>query len=158
MERVISRLAACCMFLFIMLFSGFTASASEPEGLIPAIEILIPGMSRTIAITQAQNFPQDFSQFVILTLGYGPLLIRLSSTTKDTAGNPTRGDLLVFTGVGISSAGIVPFLKFGETMVTLTTYVEIGDERSPLGVVWLSCWMYSTANTPPYDYSLTLGF
>ena len=150
MKKVLSHLVSGFVILSVFIFISWPAFAFETEALMPRIEILTPGMTRTIKITQNYNFPQDFSQILIVAVGYGPLWITLSGNTE--------GDLLILTGVGISSAGIVPIFKFGITRVTLTESVEIGDERSPYGLLWISSWVYSFINDPPYDYTLTLSF
>jgi len=85
-----------------------------------------------------------------VAVGYGPLWITLRGDSE--------GDLLILTGVGISSAGIVPVFKSGITMVSLTESVEIGDERSPYGLLWILIWINSTANDPPYSCTLSLSF
>ena len=72
-------------------------------------------------------------------------------------GDPV-GDLLVLTGIGISSAGIIPFLKFGRTSVSLSEAIEIGDERATYGLLWFSSWLDSSIDDPPYSYSLSLSF
>jgi len=150
MKKVLIYLAHSWVILSILVFSSCPGFAFETEALMPRIEILAPGMTRTIKITQDYNFPQDFSQFLIVAIGYGPLWITLRGDTE--------GDLLILTGVGISSAGIVPVFKFGKTMVTLTESVEIGDERSPYGLLWILSWIYSTVNDPPYSCTLSLSF
>jgi len=68
------------------------------------------------------------------------------------------GDFLVLTGAGISSAGIEPVFKYGVTKARLTAYVEIGNESSPYGFLWISCWVYSLVNAGPYTYTLQLSF
>ncbi len=151
MKKVLSRLTPSLMILSILTFSSYSVSAFETEALMPQIEIITPGMTRTIEITQNYEFPQDFSQFLILVVGYGGLGITLRKVD-------TVGDLLMLTGVGVSSAGVVPVFKFGVTKVTLSESVEIGNERSPYGLVWLSSWVDSTVNDPPYSYTLTLTF
>ena len=68
----------------------------------------------------------------------------------------------MMTGMGISSAGIVPILKFGVVDVTLTAGIEIGNAQLPFGIIWLSSWTHSTTHDPPYEYVLditaSLGF
>ena len=150
MKKVLRHLTHSWIILSILVFISCPAFAFETEALMPRIEILTPGMTRSINISQDYNFPQDFSQFLIVAVGYGPLWITLSGNTE--------GDLLVLTGVGISSAGRVPVFKFGKTRVTLTESVEIGDEHSPYGLLWILSWIYSTANDPPYSCTLSLSF
>ena len=118
---------------------------------MPRVEIITPGMTRTIEISQNYSSPQDFGHFLILVLGYGGLSITLRKID-------TEGDLLFLTGAGISTAGIVPIFKFGITEVTLREAVEIGNERSPYGLLWILSWVDSPVHNPPYHYTLVLSF
>ena len=151
MKKVLNNLIAGWVILSILVFISCPAFAFETEALIPQIEILTPGITRTIEITQNYKFPQDFGQFLILVVGYGGISMTLRKVD-------TEGDLLILTGVGVSSAGIVPVFKFGITEVTLKEAVEIGNEQSPYGLVWISSWVDSSVNDPPYNYTLSLSF
>lgn len=151
MKKVLSYLINGWVILSIIVFSSSLSFAFETEALIPSIEIFTPGMTRTMEITQNYKFPQDSSQFLILAIGYGGLSITLRKVD-------TVGDLLVLTGLGISSAGIVPIFRFGITEVTLTEAVEIGSEGSPFGLLWITSWVDSPTNDPPYNYTLILSF
>ena len=149
----------CCHLIYLGLIvtlgfsSGNHASAFETQALVlPRVELITPGMSRTINITQDYRFPQGVNQLVILALGYGGITITMQQS-PDTA---HEGDVLMMTGMGISSAGIVPVFKFGVVNVTLTAAVEIGSAQSPFGIIWLSSWTNSTTNDPPYEYELDL--
>ena len=141
----------CWIVLSILVFSSYQVFAFETAAFIPRIEVLTPGMTRTIEITQNYSFPQDFSHFLILVAGYGGVSITLRKID-------TEGDLLVLAGTGVSSRGIAPVFKFGITEVTLTEAVEIGDERSPYGLLWILSWVDSHTHNPPYNYTLVLSF
>jgi len=151
MKKVLSYLTHSWLILSILVFSSWPAFAIETNAAVPRVEILIPGMTRTIQITQNYKFPRDSSQFLIFVIGYGGVSITLRKVD-------TEGDTLFLTGVGISSAGIEPVFKFGTTEVTLTAVVRIGEKQSPYGLLWISCWLDSSADDPPYDYSLGLSF
>jgi hypothetical protein len=152
MKRVLSRLTISLMILSIPVFFSCPTFAFETEALVlPRVEILIPGVFRTIEITQDYKFPQEFNQILILAIGYGPLGINLRQT------EPT-GNILMLTGVGVSAAGVIPILKFGVTGVQLSESVEIGNERSPYGLLWISSWINSSVNDPPYSYTMTISF
>ena len=139
------------MILSILVFSSNPTSALETDALIlPRVEILIPGVQRTIQITQDYKFPQDFNQIIILVIGYGGLPISMTSTDE--------GNFLMLTGMGISAAGIIPFFKFGVTNSTLKATVEIGNERFPYGLLWISSWVDSSVNDPPYSYTISFSF
>jgi hypothetical protein len=138
--------------LFLLVISNYQAFAFEPQAFVlPHLEIIIPGVTRTITVTQEDLYPQGIYQMAIVTIGYGGITIAMipSETLQE-------GSLLMLEGMGISSSGIVPVLKFGKTDGTLTASVETGSERSPLGFVWLSSWVYSTAYDPPFEYQLSI--
>jgi hypothetical protein len=151
MKRVISLLTRRWIFLLTLIFISSSNFAFETEALIPRIEILTPGTTRTMEITQHYDFPQDFGSFLILVVGYGGVSITLRKVD-------TEGDLLILAGLGISFAGVVPFLKFGITEVTLTEAVEIGNQYSPYGLLWILSWVDLPASNPPYYYTLGLSF
>jgi hypothetical protein len=152
MKKALNHLTAGCIILSVLVFSVYPAFALEPKGLLPQIEILTTGMSRSATkITQNNNFPLDFNHFLILAIGYGKFSITVSKA--DTA-----GDFLVLTGWATSSAGTVPFLKFGITGATLNEVIEIGNERSPLGLVWFVSWVYSPVVDPSHNYNYDLSF
>jgi hypothetical protein len=151
MKKVLRHLTHSWIILSILVFSICPVFAFETEALIPRVEILTPGMTRRIEISQNDNFPQDFSQFLILLVGNGPLSITLSKFD-------TEGDLLFLIGLGISFAGIEHVFKFGMTAVTLTKSLEIGNERSPYGLLWILSWVDPAVDNPPYNYTLTLSF
>ena len=152
MKKALNHLTAGWIILSVLVFSSYPAFALEPKALIPHIEIFTKGMTRPpMEITQNLDFPLGSNQFLILAIGYGPLSITLSKTD-------TEGDFLVLTGVAISSAGIVPFFRFGITGATLREGIEIGDERSPLGLVWFVSWVDSPVDDPSHNYNYTLSF
>lgn len=152
MEKVLRHVTQSGIVVVILFLSICPAFAIETNAWIPTIEILTPGMGRTITITQDYNFPQGSSQFLVFLIGYGIFNIYWSSEYD------TEGDILILTGAGISSAGIVPFFKRGKAGGYFEVGIEIGSERAPYGVVWFSSWIHSSVNDPPYSYSLDLSF
>ena len=154
MKKIFNTLISC-MVLFIFFFSWSPTYAYEINALTPRFEVLIPGVSLNFEITQQYNFPQDFSIFTVALIGYGPVSISLS---KELSVEETPGNLLVITGVGISSAGIIPFFKFGRGDVDVDVTVEIGSERSPFGLLLFSSWMTQPADAPDNTYTITLSF
>jgi hypothetical protein len=150
MKKVLSHLTHSWVIVVILFFSICPALALETNALIPSIEILTPGMGRSITITQNYDFPQGSNQFLVLLIGSGVVGITLSKYD-------TEGDLLVMTGAGISSAGIVPFFKRGKTSVYLDVGIEIGDEHSPYGLVWFSSWI-DKPDEEDNTYDISLSF
>ncbi len=157
MKRVLGRLTFSLMVSSILVFSSNPTFAFETKAIVvPRVEILIPGVTRIIEITQDYKFPQDFNQIIILVIGYGPLIINMTPTaTEETS---PEGNLLMLTGMGVSAAGVIPVFKFGVTKGFLKASVEIGNERSPYGLLWISSWVDSSVNDPPYSYTISLNF
>ena len=140
-----------CLILTVAFTYPATAPAFEANALTPRIEVLTPGVTRNLTITQYTNFPQDFSPFIVFLIGYGPFKISLSKAAA-------VGDRLVINGLGISPAGIVPFYKSGKADVDLVVSVEIGNERYPYGMVLFSSWISGTVTEPDNTYDITLQF
>lgn len=152
MKKSLNFLTTGWMILSVLVFGSYPVFAGETKSLIPHIEIITKGMTRPgMEITQNYDFPLDFNQFLILAIGYGPLSITLTKTD-------TEGDFLVLTGLAISSEGIVPFLKLGITGAILREGIEIGNEHSPLGLVWFTSWVDSPVNDLSHNYNYTLSF
>ncbi len=150
MKKTLSRSLAMWIILSIVVFSGHPAPAAEIEPhAATQVAVLMPGISKTIKITQASSYPQGVSSILIVVFGYGGVTITWNQTTDD--------DLLFLTGVGISAAGIIPVLKFGTAPITMKDSVAIGSEGLPFGLIWLSSWIDSSVNDPPYDYELGLA-
>jgi len=151
MNRKRSLIKYAWMLLSVIVMISGQALGQEPLALIPRLETLTPGMTRSITITQEAPFPQGVSQFAVLLIGSGPASITL------TSGQGSVGDLMVLSGVGISSAGLIPFLKWGYTAVTFQVGIKIGDDRFPYGMLLFSCWL--GAPEEPYNtYKLTVRF
>ena len=125
--------------LSMLIFTLSPAYGFQPTAIDPRVEVLTPGVTRDFTITQYNNFPQDFSFFLVFLIGYGPVQISMSSSEDETS----EGDLLVLSGWALSSAGIAPIIKFGRSRVTLVAGAEIGSERYPTGIKWFSSWIAS---------------
>jgi hypothetical protein len=127
------------------------ASSSEIETLATgSIELLIPGTTRNLTVTQENDFPLGVNQMLIFVTGYGGVSITLSK-------QDTEGDLLVLSGVALSSARVIPFIRFGRTRVNLNAAIEIGSEGFPFGLIWLSSWISPPLpEAPGNNYNVTL--
>ena len=151
MKKFFLTTTLCTIIIASPAFTTTIASAFETTAVIPRFELMTPGVTRYFTITQFNDYPQDFSFFLIMVIGYGPLSITLTSP------DATEGDLLVISGVGISPAGIQPFLKFGRANVTLQVVPEIGTERNPYGIVWFSTRIASPLEEET-SYGLEIAF
>ena len=147
MKKVLLTATVCTLVCIVSPTYAF-----QPTAIDPHVEVLTPGVTRNFSITQFNNFPQDFSFFLVVLIGYGPVSINLSSSTASTA-----GDLFVISGMGISPAGIIPFLKFGRADVALAVGIEIGNEWSPYGLLWFSSWI-ATPIEGESTYDLSIRF
>ena len=149
MKKVILTVTLCTI-----IFTGYPLCAFEVKPLaLPRFEVLIPGKTRIIEVEQQLDYPQDFSQILILAIGYGGVRISMGQDEGDTVDN-----MFVLTGVGISSAGRMPFYKFGRTGVRLEASIEIGSEGSPFGIIWVSSWINPPLpESPDNQYTLTLS-
>ena len=144
----------CIVIFGIFICNAFPLNAFEVKPLaLPRFEILIPGKTRIIEVAQELDYPQDLSQILILVIGYGGVGIRMRQNDEVTVENE-----LVLTGVGVSSAGIIPFYNFGRTHVILEAAIEIGNEGSPCGLIWVSSWIKPPLpKSPDNQYTLTLS-
>ena len=112
--------------------------------------LLMPGITRTVNIIQDSDFPTGISNTLVLALGYGGVSIEWSESNNDD------GDLLVLSGVSLSSAGIIPFVKFGRTPIQIRASIEIGTAGFPFGLIWISSSVRSTVTDPSHSYQLRL--
>ena len=152
MNRKRSLMKYSWMLVSVVVMLSGSAFGQEPAALMLRMETLTPGMTREIAITQEAPFPQGVNQFVVLLIGSGPASITLTSNRESV------GDLLVLSGIGISSAGVVPFLKWGYTVVTFNVGIQIGNDRFPYGMLLFSCWLNEPPEAPYNTYSLSIRF
>lgn len=150
MKKIWSQLKQGLIIMVFLVVSSYSAIAVETNGLIPQIEILLPGITTNIEIYH-QSKPA-FSHFIILAIGYGPLSISLRNSQSE-------GEVfLTLTGAGISSAGIFPIFKFANgSDVIIHESIEIGNKSSPFGLVWLLIGADSPED-PPYSHVLSLAF
>ncbi len=151
MNRKRSLMKYSWMLVSVVVMLSGSAFGQEPAALMLRMETLTPGMTRDIEITQEAPFPQGVSQFVVLLIGSGPASITLSSA------DGSEGDLLVLSGIGISSAGLIPFLKWGYTQVLFDVGIQIGNDRFPYGMLLFSCWL-AAPEAPNNIYYLTIKF
>lgn len=149
MKKILLTVTLCTI-----IFSAFPLYAFEVKPLaLPRFEILIPGKTRIIEIEQKLDYPQDFSQILILAIGYGGVSISIRQNDGVTVDN-----MFVLTGFGISSAGIIPFYRFGKTEVVLEAAIEVGNERAPFGLIWVASWINPPLpESPDNQYTLTLS-
>jgi hypothetical protein len=149
-KKTLSLIKHAGVLLSILVMISGYCFGQEAMALITRLEVLTPGMTRTIPITQESPFPQGVSQFLVLIIGSGPFAISISPEKV------AEDNLLVLCGFGVSSAGFFPFFKRGYTDVSFNVGIAIGDERYPYGMVLFSCWLKDPEE--PSTYNLTISF
>jgi len=89
----------------------------------------------------------------VVALGSGELGIGMEKSD-------TGGELIMMTGVAISLNGTVtPIFKMGFTPNALSESVEIGDESTPNGFLFLVTGvLFSLGKVSEGEYSIELGF
>ena len=150
MKKTLSLIKHAGVLLSVVVIISGYGFGQEAMALITRLEVITPGMTRTIPITQESPFPQGVSQFLALIIGSGPFAISISP--EEVA----EGNLMVLCGIGISSAGFFPFFKRGYTDVSFDVGIEIGDEKFPYGIAFFSCWLQEPEE--PSTYNLTIRF
>ena len=153
MKNPFKHLKHTGLFLFLFAICSYPAFAFEPQAVVlPRVEVIIPGVTRTITVEQNDVCPEGIDKMVIVAIGYGGVEIQMTQPPETAQEN----NFLRLNAVGISSAGIVPVRKFGKTVGTLTASIATGDERLPFGIVWVSSWVSSSENDPPFEYQLVI--
>ena len=106
MKKTCSCLITILIVFSALIFNFSSTLAADIEPLAKNhLVILMPGITRNINITQDSDTPQASSNILILVLGYGGVTINWNQL------NNNDGDLLVLSGIGLSSAGPIPILK-----------------------------------------------
>ena len=100
---------------------------------------------------QSNSYPEAFCQFLVVVIGWGGVNI-----TLEKAEAQPNLDGIGFTGISISSAGIIPFFRCGVPAVTLRERVFIGMKGFPFGLLGITTWINSSKDIPPVGYTLTL--
>ena len=71
MEKLLNHLKQSWLIVAVLFFASCPTFALENNALLSNIEILTPGMSRTMTITQEYRYPRDYNQAFLLLVGYG---------------------------------------------------------------------------------------
>jgi hypothetical protein len=151
MKNIIIYLTVPLLLTAVLIAGVYQRCAVAQELSDPHIEILTPGMIRTLTI-EGDGSAEDIRNFLVMVVGWGGVEINLWMPPDQ------QGIFVGFAGVGISTAGIVPLLRFGESDVILRDVVEIGTPQAPFGLLWITAWVVSSENNPFFAYYLTLSF
>ena len=149
MKKIVNGVVRSLMVGAILIGICLQVAAYETDDSTLQTEILTKGVNRTITV-QGNNYPEDFSQFLVVVLGAGVVDVTLSK-------QDTQGDLIGFTGMGISALGVFPFFRAGVTGVSMTEGVYTGTRNSPFGLLWITTWIISSDGVPPFEYTLVLN-
>lgn len=134
-------------FLSALLFTlTVTAPASADIDLgITNILFIVPGMTRTIDISQTRLFPLGCPNYLIMVVGQGTL--GLSVKKEDV-----EGDTIFMTGMAVSDAGDTPFFRIGASNGMIDQLLDIGTEDKPYGLVWVYCGIAFSRDVPLYNF------
>lgn len=141
---VFLALLFCPVFVFSS--SKATAQVTGPVSL----QLILPGQTQTLDVVQAEAFPLGCQHFIVGILGKGTLGVSLVKSDKS-------GDIIFLSGIATSSAGTFLISRTGFSKGVLSQIVEIGDDDSPYGFVWIYCGVSFSDVTPRYAYQLRLS-
>lgn len=136
------------LFAAIALFTVNAANAATTGPF--NVQVLLPGMTKTIKLSQQQTLPLGCPQFFILTIGNGFLGI---SVKKDDV----VGDAIFMTGFVSAGGKVTPVQRVGISTGMIDQIVEIDGDASTLGFVWLWCGVAYSQNVPMYASQLRLS-
>ena len=128
------------MFASILTF-GFNAWVN------PAIEIntsSLPPLQETLkdknSTTLSPDTPDQLHNLVLEHKSQGEFETAVNLLMRALASDE-KTYLLVISGWALSSASIVPLMKFGKSRVSLVAGIEIGSKRYSTGIMWFSSWI-----------------
>ncbi|MEI6125506.1 MAG: hypothetical protein WCQ99_03030 [Pseudomonadota bacterium] len=117
MGKIIFYSAVLLTTLFTIAVSPSSVHCQTDTGLFN-VQVLVPGMTRSVDIRQADVFPLGCPVFFIAVLGKGILGISLK---KDDA----SGDTIFMLGAAVSASGTVPVCRIGQSKGMIDQMLEI---------------------------------
>jgi len=138
----------------IVLLAAITLSTATPSSAAEAgafnVQVLLPGMTKTIELEQQQTLPLGCPQFFIFTVGRGFLGVSLK---KDDL----SGDTLFMTGFVSAGGNISAIRRIGISKGMIDQVIEIGGDTNSIGFAWLWCGIAVSQNVPLYTSELRLS-
>jgi len=146
--KITSASLACCVIACYLLILTPSIAHAETTDSLFNIQVVLPGMTETIDVVQNGFFPLGCQHFLVLVLGKGSLGISLKND------NSSSKETIFMLGTALSSAGVFPIYRLGESKGMIDQIVEIGDSNLPFGFVWLYCGTALSEMDPVYLYEL----
>jgi hypothetical protein len=114
------------------------------------VQVLLPGMTKSIDIRQQQTLPLGCPQFFIFTIGSGMLGLSVSKT--DVA-----GDTIFMAGFVSTGGRIVPVGRIGSSKGMVDQVIEIRGNQNTISFGWIWCGVAASQNVPIYSSVLRLS-
>jgi hypothetical protein len=114
------------------------------------VQVLLPGVTKSIDIRQQQVLPLGCPQFFIFTIGSGMLGL---SVVK----NDVEGDTIFMAGFVSTGGRIVPVGRVGTSKGMIDQVIEIEDDQNTVSFCWIWCGVAASQNVPIYSSVLRLS-
>jgi hypothetical protein len=139
------------IFFFLTAISICTACRSyAAETKIFNVQVLLPGMTKTIELEQQQTLPLGCPHFFVFTIGGGMLGISLK---KDDI----AGDTIFMTGLVSTGGRLIPISRIGSSNGMIDQIVELQGNADTVGFAWIWCGVAVSQNIPNYNSQLRLS-
>jgi len=138
----------------IVLLAAITLSTATPSSAAEAgafnVQVLLPGMTKTIELEQQQTLPLGCPQFFVFTVGGG--MLGMSVKKDDVA-----GDTVFMTGFVSTGGKIIPIRRIGMSNGMIDQIVELEGDSGTIGFAWIWCGVAASQNVPLYHSQLRLS-
>jgi hypothetical protein len=139
------------MILFLALLAVCFASISHAaDAGTFNVQVLLPGVTKSIEIRQQQVLPLGCPQFFIFTIGSG--MLGLSVVKNDVA-----GDTIFMAGFVSNGGRIVPVRRIGTSTGMVDQVIEIKGDDNTISFCWILCGVAASQNVPIYSSVLRLS-
>jgi hypothetical protein len=129
----------------------FTTTISHAAEAGPVnVQVLLPGMTKSIEIRQQEVLPLGCPQFFIFTIGSGTL--GLSVIKNDVA-----GDAIFMAGFISNGGRIAPVRRIGTSTGMVDQVIEIQGDQNTISFGWLLCGVAASQSVPIYSSVLRLS-
>ncbi len=128
----------------------FTNISSAADAGTFNVQVLLPGMTKSIEIRQQQVLPLGCPQFFIFTIGSGMLGL---SVVK----NDVEGDTIFMAGFVSTGGSLVPVGRIGTSKGMIDQVIEIKGDQNTICFGWIWCGVAASQNVPIYSSVLRLS-
>ena len=108
------------------------------------VQVLLPGMTKSIDIRQQQTLPLGCPQYFIFTIGSGMLGLSVSK-------NDVAGDTIFMAGFVSTGGMIVPVVRIGTSTGMIDQVIEIRGNQNTISFGWIWCGVAASQNVPIYS-------